>query len=170
MHVSVHYDMDRSKMFVCSDRETFWPALSHSVCNSSQLPAEGASSQGHSLEPRHVHSFIRLRSAVAQLSGHRILSPTLAARPCVILFNLNWCLLECPVKCVKSKDVPVLLGTVGTQRTDRLDGCCWVMGFCGKRSFAIFCSRKYKTFPSLTLCLVYFDIIKYWQNLINYEM
>lgn len=80
----------------------------------SQLPAEGASSQGHSLEPRHVHSFIRLRSAVALLSGHRISSPTPAAPPCVILFNLNWCLLECPVKCVKSKDVTVLLETVGT--------------------------------------------------------
>lgn len=59
--------------------------------------------------------------AVASVLVHRILSPKLAPPPFLILTNLNWYLLEWPVKCIQLKDIIPLTRDGGSVQN-------WVIG------------------------------------------
>lgn len=90
-------------------------------CTQSSLPlaAAGVLTQGHLLQPFHVNSFIYFKPAVTPLLVHRIPSSKLAPPPFLILVNLSWYLLGCPVKCVQFKDIILLLEMVGAYRIER---------------------------------------------------
>lgn len=83
------------------------------------LAAAGVLTQGHLLQPLRVNSFIHFKPAVTPLLVYRIPSSKLALPPFLILFNLNWYLQGCPVKCLQFRDIILLLEMVGAYRIER---------------------------------------------------
>lgn len=89
-----------------------------SFCTQSSLllTAAGVLTQGQLLQPLCVNSFIHFKPAVTPLLVYRISSSKQALPPFLILFNLNWYLLVCPVKSVQFKDIILLLEMVAAYR------------------------------------------------------
>lgn len=102
-------------------RQYIISSLPQYPCTRLSLPlaAAGALTQGHLLQALRVNSFIHFKPVVTPLLVYRIPSSKLAPPPFLILFNLNWYLLGCPVKCVQFKDIILLLEMVGAYRIER---------------------------------------------------